>query len=204
MFKQYLANPCRATPVLPAVFIGTPKLQRVNSFSVWMLYKDTLVDFLFPFFKNLNAAKGRTKLRFFACVASCSIISYRCSDSFRSYTARRVWFGWLQLTTTNRAKIPQSCFSALNMVGRARWWSLALLSRLSKTIAFLNWHSLENSRAALEMTNRKRTLALIFIRHKSGDWIGWLLLCNWSLKLNSEARLLMNLQHHIHLRSDGW
>jgi hypothetical protein len=29
-----------------------------------MLYKDTLVDFLFPFFKNLNAAKGRTKLRF--------------------------------------------------------------------------------------------------------------------------------------------
>ena len=33
-FKQYLANPCRATPVLPAVFIGTPKLQRVNSFSV--------------------------------------------------------------------------------------------------------------------------------------------------------------------------
>ena len=53
------------------------------------------------------------------------------------------------------------------MVGRARWWSLALLSRLSKTIAFLNWQSLENSRAALEMTNRKWTLALIFILRRT-------------------------------------
>ena len=198
-------QPCRATPVSPAVFIGTPKLQRVNSFSIWMLYKDTLVDFLFPFFKKSECGQGirRTKLRFFACVASCSIISYHCSDSFRSYTARRVWFGWLQLTTTNRAKIPQSCFSALNMVGRARWWSLALLSRLSKTIAFFDILSrihVQHWRWPIENEH----LLWFSFPHKRGDWIGWLLLCNWSLKLNSEARLLMNLQHHIHLRSDGW
>jgi len=43
-----------------------------------MLYKDTPVDFNFPFV-ILNAAKGRTKLRFVACITSCSIISYRCS-----------------------------------------------------------------------------------------------------------------------------
>ena len=58
MFKQYLANPCRAMRVLPAVFIGTPlQRSRVNSYFVWMLYKDILVDFLFPFC-NYQCSQG--------------------------------------------------------------------------------------------------------------------------------------------------
>ena len=68
-------------------------------------------------------SQGKDKaLVYFACVTSCSIVSYRCSVArFGLQAAIRVWFGWLLKTSTHRAKTPQPCLSALNIVRRARW-----------------------------------------------------------------------------------
>ena len=88
--------------------------------------------------------------------------------------------------STNKAKIPHSCFSALNMVGRARWSDSAFLSRFSKQLHFWS-HILSRYHARpLKLTNREQTLALISFPHKCGNWIGWLH-CNchhwiWTVK----------------------
>ena len=82
------------------------------SFEFCVIIKTQLLIFS-SHFVVLNVAKGRTKLRFLHVSHLTQSSVTAALTSFWMCMVIQVWFGWLWLTTTNRANIPQSCFSAL-------------------------------------------------------------------------------------------
>jgi len=92
--QTILANPCRATPVLPAVSL---ELQdSISWIANWLNASSRHAwRFSLPVFDVENAAKGRTKLWFFRVrhILLYHQLPLPCI-SFR-IVVRRVWFGWL-------------------------------------------------------------------------------------------------------------
>ena len=156
-------------PVLLAVFIGTPTIQIVNSYFVAMLYKDMHVDFLSLFCNSKHSQRSlKDKIQIFVCVTCCSIFtSYHCSV-FISDLHDRTSVVWLTSRNCHAQSYnPHSCFSVLNIVGRARWLCSVFLSSFFYTIV-----------QPLERTNRKQTLVLISFPHNHSNWIGLMLYQN--------------------------